>query len=280
MANRGTKKRHRRYQISIYRTVLLCLLIILIVFPFYVMVVGAFKPTTSLISIPVDMRPFVNLTLDNIKDAIVDTDVLIWLRNSFIISICVALCTAFIGVTGGYAFARIRFPGKNILFALVMATLMMPKQMLLIPNYLVAYNLHLTNKLYGVVLTSIAPAFGVFFSRQYISSLPSSLFEAAEMDGCGELGKFFRIGLPLCTPAIGVVSIFSFFTSFNDYIWQLLMISDKNLQTLPIGLAFSARQGRGEQMALALVATLPLIIIFLICQRFFIKGATVGAVKG
>ena len=160
---------------------------------------------------------------------------------------------------------------------------MMPKQVLLIPNYLVANELGLVNKMIGVILTSIAPAFGVFLSRQFYTSLPSELFEAAELDGCGEVRKFFSIALPLSSSAVGTIGIFSFFGCFNDYLWQLVMISDKKLKTLPIGISMYAQSMPGNkaaQLAVALFATVPVIIIFLIFQKFFIKGATEGSVKG
>lgn len=272
-----------RRNISVFSTILLCFVLVVVAIPFYIMIVGALKPNASLITIPVDLNPFSSLTLKNIEVVLEKSDLLVWLKNSLILSISVALLTAFIAVTAGYAFAKINFKGKNMLFALVMATMMMPKQMLLIPNYLVAYKLHLPNTMIGLILTSIAPAFGVFLSRQFISSLPSTLFDAAEIDGCSEVGKFFRIALPLSLPSVGTVSIFAFFTCFNDYIWQLIMISDKSLKTLPIGVAFFAEQmlnNRAAQLAVALLATIPLVIIFLVCQKFFIRGATAGAVKG
>lgn len=275
------KNNFNKRQISILGTIVLILLLVVIVMPFYIMFVGAFKPNVSLLQIPVDLVPFRDFTLENIQKVFKKTQVLLWMKNSFLISLTVALATAFIGVTAGYAFAKIKFRGKTLLFALVMATMMMPKQMLMIPNYLVAYSLQLQNTMSGVILTSIAPAFGVFLSRQFISSLPGTLFDAAEIDGCGEIRKFFRIALPLSMPSIGTISIFAFFTCFNDYIWQLIMISNEKLQTLPIGIAFfGGRGGKGEQMALAMLATIPLILLFIFCQKFFIKGATVGAVKG
>lgn len=270
-----------RRQVSIVSTIILLLLLVVIVMPFYIMFVGAFKPNVNLLQIPVDLVPFKAFTIENIQKALRKTNILVWMKNSFAISLTVAVATAFIGVTAGYAFAKIKFRGKNLFFALVMATMMMPKQMLLIPNYLVAYSLNLQNTMIGVILTTIAPAFGVFLSRQNISSLPGDLFDAAEIDGCSEVGKFFRITLPLSMPSVGTISIFAFFACFNDYIWQLIMISDEKLQTLPIGIAFfGGRGGKGEQMALAMMATLPLIILFIACQKFFIKGATAGAVKG
>lgn len=275
-------KLHRN-KVSIVNIVLLILLLLIVTFPFYVMLVGAFKLPVELAKMPVNLDPFTKLTLKNMDKVFNNSEVFLWLRNSFAISLTVAASTIFIGVSAGYAFAKIPFRGKMFFFALVMATMMMPKQMLMIPNYLVARTLHLENSMIGVILTSIAPAFGVFLSRQQISSIPKELFDAAEIDGCGELAKFFRIVLPLSLPTAGTIGILSFFATFNDFIWQSIMITDKNLRTLPVGLSyFAALQtgNKGAQLAMALVATVPLGILFIICQKFFIKGATAGAVKG
>ena len=272
-----------RNRINWFSTIFFVFLLVLIVMPFYIMLVGAFKPNVNLIKIPVDLVPFKDFTLANFNMVFEKSELLLWLRNSFLISISVSVLTAFIAVTAGYAFAKIEFPGKRFFFILVMATMMMPKQMLLIPNYLVAYNLHLQDTIHGVILTSIAPAFGVFLSRQFISSLPTALFDAAEIDGCSEPGKFFWIALPLSFPAVGTISIFAFFNVFNDYLWQIIMISSKGLKTLPIGLVFFAQKVKNNisaQLALSLLATVPLIIIFLLFQNFFVRGVTAGAVKG
>lgn len=275
--------RLKNRKISVSSTILLCLLMLVMLMPFYVLLVGAFKPNLSLISSPMDLNPFQNLTLKNFIYVLQKSDIWLWMKNSLIISTSVAVLTAMIGVCAGYAFSKIRFRGKTVLFTLVMATMMMPKQMLLIPNYIVAYNLHLENKLIGVILTTIAPAFGVFLSRQFITSLPKELFDAAEIDGCGEFRKFTKIALPLSLPAVGTISIFAFFSSFNDYLWQLIMISDKALKTIPVGIAmFSQAQtaNKAAQLTSGLIATIPLIVIFILFQKFFIKGSTAGAVKG
>lgn len=268
---------------GIVSTIFLILVILICMFPFYIMIVGAFKPSINLVVFPVDLNPFKNLTLKNVITVWNKSDILLWLKNTFMIGISVAVLTCLVGVLGGYAFARIEFRGKKLLFMLVMATMMMPKQILLIPNYLVANNLGLVDKMIGVILTSIAPAFGVFLSRQFIMSIPRELFEAAEIDGCGEVRKFFTIALPLSMPAVGTIGIFSFFNCFNDYLWQLVMISNKKLKTLPIGISMYAQTMPGNkaaQLAVALFATIPVAVLFLLCQKFFIKGATEGSVKG
>lgn len=275
------KLKNRR--ISPLSTFLLILLMVFTSMPLYIMLIGAFKPNINLVKLPPDLVPFTEFTLINIKKALTDSDMFLWMKNSLVLSLSVALLTALIGVLAGYPFARMKFRGKKILFALVMATLMMPKQVLMIPNYLVASELGLVNKMIGVILTSLAPAYSVFLARQSIASLPSELFEAAEIDGCSEPGKFFRIALPLSLPAMGTAAIFAFFNSFNDYVWQLIMISDVNLRTLPIGVSFLAsifKSNKGVQLAGSLIASLPLIVGFLLAQKVFIKGATDGAIKG
>lgn len=251
--------------------------------PLFVMLIGSIKDKYALTSYPMDLNPFKEPTLKNIFKVLQETDLLLWFKNSLIISIAVAFLTILIGITAGYALSKIKFRFKGILFGLVMATMMMPKQLLLVPNFLVANQLHLTNSLVGVVLTSLAPAFGVFLSRQFISSMPSELFDAAEIDGCSEVRKFFSIVLPLSLPAVGTIGIFSFFGVFNDYVWQLIMISKPALRTLPIGVGLYSSLNYSNvalQLTCALLSTIPLVIIFLFSQKLFIKGATAGAVKG
>lgn len=285
------KKRYHRYKaggslqekrIDKASTILLVVLMLFTMFPFYIMIVGAFKPAIALVTFPIDLNPFSDMSLKNIRTVLEKSDILLWLKNSFVVSLCVAALTCFVAVTAGYSFARIEFRGKRVLFLLVMATLMMPKQVLLIPNYLVAQKLGLVDTMIGLILTSIAPASGVFLCRQFITTLPRELFEAAEIDGCGQIRQFFSIALPLSMPAIGTTAIFAFFGTFNDYLWQLVMISNKNLKTLPIGVTMFAQTQQGNkavQLASALIATIPLVALFLICQKFFIKGSTEGGIK-
>ena len=281
------KKRMRtlkdQQMMSIPGAVLVYLFGFISLIPLIVMLIGAFKVNIDLIKYPMSLNPFENPTLKNLTSVMKDTDMLLWFKNSFILSGATALATIFIGLTAGYALAKIKFRGKGLLFALVMATMMMPKQILLVPNYLVAKQMGLVNTMIGLILTSLSPAFGVFLSRQFISNLPTELFDSAEVDGCGELRKFFTIVVPLSLPAAGTIGIFSFFSTFNDYVWQLIMISDTKLQTLPLGVAlYSSLKGGNMalQLAAALISTIPLIILFFCCQKLFIKGATAGAVKG
>ncbi len=262
---------------------LLLLLILVFLFPYYVMITGAFKSQMALQLIPPDLNPFRNLTGKNAAYVWQKTEILLWLANSAAVSLGTAVITVFIGATAGYAFAKKRFRGRGVIFALVIATMLLPRQMLLIPNYLVAMKLHLTNSRIGLVLTTVSPAFGVFLCRQFMGSIPTELLEAAEIDGCGEIRRFAGIVLPMALPALGALGIFSFFSAWNDYLWQLIMIADKSLRTTPIGIAlFSQGQitNTGYQLMAAMIATLPMLLIFLSCQKFFVKGITIGGVKG
>jgi len=272
--------RHKKSAIS---TILLTLFLAVMGAPFYIMFLGAFKPNQALVKIPPDVSPFSNLTETNFLYVIKSSDVLLWIANSFLISIAVALATMAVSAMAGYAFSKIEFRLKNLLFAVIIATMILPRQIMLIPNFLVALKLGLTDSMIGVILTSIAPAFGIFLCRQFMLTIPHELTESAEIDGCSEMSKFIRIIVPISLPALGAVGLFAFFATFNDYLWQLVMISSKSLQTVPIGIAMFAQKSHanlGYQLMAAALATMPLLVLFMFCQRFFIKGITMGGVKG
>lgn len=263
--------------------VALILAMLVFLFPFYIMLVGAFKNQMALTLVPPDINPFHNLTANNLRYVFDKSGILTWLLNSLLVSGGTALLTILVSATAGYSFAKKKYRGRDILFGVVISTMLLPRQMLLIPNYLVAMNLGLTNSLYGLVLTSVSPAFGIFLCRQFMQGIPTELIEAADMDGCGEIRKFASVILPLSAPALGALAIFSFFGTWNDYLWQLIMIGERDLYTVPIGVAtFSQGQisNTGRQLMAAAVATLPMLALFLACQKAFVRGITLGGVKG
>ncbi len=281
MARKNSLERRR---ISPIGTAVLCILMLFVASPLYVMVIGAFKPNQALIKLPVDLNPFNGQwDLRSMETLLTRSNVLSWILNSFTIAVSVSVLTTTVGMTAGYAFSRMKFYGKRLLFTFVIATMIMPKSVLMIPNFLVAKSLGLVDTLIGVILTTIAPSFAVFLARQCVMTLPSELFEAAEIDGCSEPGKFFKVALPLTMPSMGAATIFSFFGAFNDYTWQLIMISDEKLMTVPVGVSGLASKFfslKGVPLAGALFVSIPLLVIFLAFQKVFVKGATVGAVKG
>jgi multiple sugar transport system permease protein len=255
----------------------------IMLFPFYVMIMGAFKPHIALTLVPPDINPFTGIVTANLKYVIQRSDIGLWFINSMVIGLGVAAGVVCIASTAGYAFAKIRFPGGKALFTLIIATMILPKQIMLIPNYLVAMNLHLTNSRLGIILTTITPPFGIFLCRQFMMGIPTELTQAAEIDGCSEPAKFFYIILPLALPAMGALALFSFFAAYNDYLWQLIMIRDRSLQTVPVGISFFAERmtfNFSYQLMAAALCTVPLVILFLLFQRVFIQGVTLGGVKG
>ena len=268
---------------TVFSTLILVFVLLAMAFPFYIMLIGAFKGNMALMRLPPDINPFKDLVITNYRYVAQNSDIMRWLYNSFTIGVSVALITIFIAATAGYALAKIQFRFSGLVFAVIIATMILPKQILLIPNFLVALNLNLTNKIIGVVLTTVSPAFGIFLCRQFMQTIPRELTESAEIDGCSEVGKFLRIIAPLSLPALGALGIFAFFGAFNDFLWQLIMISDKKLHTVPIGIAMFAQQhitNIGRQLMAATISTIPLIILFVACQRFFVRGITLGSVKG
>jgi multiple sugar transport system permease protein len=262
---------------------LLLVLLVIVLFPIYVMVIGAFKPAKALNLMPPDLLPFSRFILNNVVYVLTNSLIFRWLLNSFLVSTGTVLITVFIAATAGYSLSKKQFRGRSAVFAVIIATMILPRQLLIIPNFLVANQLHLTNKLIGVVLTSVAPSFGIFLCRQFMSTIPTDFMDAADIDGCGEIWKFIYIIVPLAAPAFGALSIFTFLGTWNDFLWQFIMIQGRANQTVPIGIAMFAQsmiKNLGYQMAAAFIATIPILAVFLFFQRFFIKGITIGGVKG
>ncbi len=203
--------------------------------------------------------------------------------NSLIVALSITLFHMFFDTLAGYAFAKKRFPGRTILFWMLIATMMVPAYVTMIPLYLVARDVHILNTLWALILPGMASAFGIFLMRQYIQTLPSELLDAARIDGCGEWRVFWNVVLPLCKPAIGALAIFTFVQHWNDFFWPLIALSNPSTYTLTVGVA--GLQGEfstdyGIIFAGAALAALPMIVFFFIFQRSFLEGVRMGALKG
>lgn len=273
--------RKRRYS---WLIIPLVLLMIYNLIPIIIMFVGSVKPSMALYNIPADLSLRHNVTLQNFRNVFKKVDMLTAMKNSFLDSILICLVTDVVGITGGYAFAKRNFRGKKFLFTLLMATMMLPKQIMMIPNYMVANQLHLVNKTIGLVLTSINSAYAIFMCRQYIRTIPDGLISAARLDGCSESDVFFQIILPMSKPVLGALTIFTFITSWNDFVWQNIMLTTKSLRTVPLALAYLVGQTDalttlGNQMAGATLSAIPMLIIFLSFQKYFIEGIAAGSIK-
>jgi len=206
-----------------------------------------------------------------------------WMLNSLVVSIAVTAWHIFFDTMAGYAFAKRRFPGRNLLFWVILSTLMIPIHVTIIPLYVVTRKLGLLDNLLAVILPGTATAFGIFLMRQYIQTLPSELEDAARIDGASEFGVFWHIILPLARPAMAALAIFTFVRHWNDFLWPLIALSRPQNYTLTVGVA--NLQGEfmtdwGIIFAGAALAALPMIVFFLIFQKYFLEGVRMGAIKG
>jgi multiple sugar transport system permease protein len=257
--------------------------VIVALWPMYWLYITAFTPTLDTVKTPPDLIP-IHASLSNFSRLFQQAkDYWRWALNSLIISLSVTAFHLLFDTMAGYAFAKKRFPGRNFFFWLILSTLMIPSHVTLVPLYIVARHLHLINNILAVILPGTADVFGIFLMRQYIQTLPSELEEAARMDGCTEPGVFWRVIVPLSKPALGALAIFSFVRYWNDFLWPLIVLQKSQHYTLPVGVASLQGEFRtdfGLIFAGAALAALPMIVFFLIFQRYFIEGVRMGAVKG
>jgi multiple sugar transport system permease protein len=268
-------------RVGFYVTLILFSLFFLL--PMLWMVVTAFKPFEEWLNpnwIPV------NPTLENFKSIFNDKSLPIvsWFLNSLLIASLFTTAILIIDSLAGYAYARLEFPGKNFLFGLMLATLVMPGIMFLIPNYLTIANLKWIGTIQGVIVPGLSGVFGVFFMRQFFQSLPRELEEAAYIDGAGIFRTFWSVVLPLSKGPLITLGIITFLNSWNDFLWPLLILGgDRQELTLPVGLA--TLQGQytfdyGKLMAGALVLTVPVLILYAFFQRYIIRSISMTGIKG
>ncbi len=227
-----------------------------------------------------------DLTLDNYALAIGQYNFARYLFNSIVVSGAVTILGLTVSTMAAFAFARFRFPGGNFLFAAVIATLMIPSHISLIPNYLTLARIGLLDTYAGLILPAISNGFAAFFLRQYIRGIPVALDEAAYMDGATPLQVLRRVIVPIAKPAILSMGLFIFISEWNNYIWPLVAVGEENLYTLQVGLARLYRIDPGEDlvnwplvMAASTITILPVLLGFVFVERHLVRGITMGAVK-
>lgn len=252
------------------------------VIPLYWMVVTALQQPTLTVTFPPEWFPS-NPTLVNFQRFIERPYVWRWTLNSLLVSVAVTAAQLLVCVMAGYSFAKKKFPGKDLFFWMYVGSMMVPSQVTLVPLYITMSKLGFINSYYGLVLPAVAAPFGVFLMKQFMSSLPTELIEAAKIDGCSEWNTFIKIILPLSKPGLAVLGIFTFVGQWNEFVWPLIITNSSAMRTLPIGLTLLQEEvpmQYGLLMAGATFAAIPMLIIFFSFQRYFLKGVTVGALKG
>ena len=255
--------------------------VVVLMFPIYWMLRTALATPTELGSLPVPLWPQ-EWQWGNFVRPWSEYPFARWLSNSVVIAVVSVVLTVIINLCAGYAFAKLRFPGRNILFLLIISTLMVPVQVIMVPQFQIVIDLNLLNSTWGVIIPRLAEAFGLFMARQFFLDIPDELLEAARVDGAGQFKTFLRIVLPLSKPLIAVLIIFTFMWRWNEFIWPLIVLTDPNSYTLPVGLQFLISQfgnDYGALLAMSFLSILPMLLVFGIFQRYFVEGVARTGIK-
>lgn len=257
-----------------------CLLTLL---PFVWMFLGSFKTSMEIISIPPTLWPKTP-TLANFRTILTDPSIplLRFYGNSIFVSVMIVTLVLFTSSLAGFIFAKYEFFGKNVLFAFILATLMIPFQVLMIPAYLILVRLGLIDSLWGLVVPGATSAFGIFLMRQFISGLPNELLDAARIDGASEWGIYWNVILPQIGPALATLGILQFMGTWNAYLWPLVVITTHEKRTLPIVLTwYNSQHGSRYDltMAASVLVVVPILIVYTIFQRWIVQGFTLSGFK-
>lgn len=264
-----------------YLGMLLC--VIVVGLPVYWMIIGAFKQTAEVYQIPPTWLP-AQPTLDNFRSAWVSAPFGRYYINTIITTLFGSSFELFFAVTSAYAFVFLRFPKKEWLFLLLLAALMVPDEVTILPNYLTVAGLNWINTYQGIIVPGASVAYGTFLLRQYYRTLPLDILDAAKVDGAGHLYTLWAIVVPLARPAIISFGLLSLVAKWNDFLWPLIVTNTQAMRVLPIGIYWlMVEEGTiewGVVMAGTLFVVLPVVIVFLYAQRYIVDGIAAGAVKG
>ena len=249
-------------------------------FPFLWMLLSSFKSLRDIFAF--GLLPDV-WTLANYREVIFDTEFPRWFFNSVLVGGLTTIAVLFFCSLVGYVLTRMRFPGRTVIFVLILSTLMIPTEMLVIPWYVMSTDFGWVNTYWGILFPGLIPAFGVFLMRQFFQTLPRELFDAGRVDGVSEFGLFWRIGLPQVKSGLAALGIFAFIGNWNAFLWPLIVAKSPEMRTIPVGVAlFSGEAGTAWNliMAASALAILPVLIVFFIFQKQIIEGVVLTGVKG
>jgi len=249
-------------------------------FPFVWMLLSAFKPLREIFQLTV--LPHV-WTWDNFRQVLFHTAFPRWFLNSLVVAGISTVSVLFFCSLVGYTLTRLRFPGRGVLFVIILSTLMVPTEMLVIPWYVMSTQYGWVNTYWGLAFPGLIPAFGVFLMRQFFQTLPRDLFDAGRVDGVSEFGLFWRIGLPLVRPGLAALGIFNFVGNWNAFLWPLIIAKSPSMRTVPVGMALFSGEASTQWnliMAASALAIVPVLLVFFVFQRQIIEGVVLTGVKG
>jgi alpha-1,4-digalacturonate transport system permease protein len=278
---REKEPRGRRKGANLFVWLILVVGALVVAFPLYWMFATAVRPKKEIFGGGLDLVPS-TFVWSNFSDA---WNKLPWdqfyINSLAIVAIAVPV-TVFINLLAGYTFAKYKFPGRDILFLLMISTLMIPIQVIMVPEFLIVAKLGWVNTWWGVLVPRAAEAFGLFMVRQFMVSIPDELIEAARLDGAGEFTIFRRVVLPLSWPVIAVLSIFTFMWRWNDFAWPLVVLQNQSSYTVPLGLNLMKGQYFTDWtglMSMSLLSIIPIMLVFVVFQRYFIQGIASTGLK-
>ena len=249
--------------------------------PFLWMVLGSIKTTTEIIQVPPTFFPK-SPTLDNYANVVNTMPFGRYMLNSVFVSSVVSLAVLFTSALTGYVFAKFSFPGKQLIFTVILATLLIPFQLSVVPLFLIAWKLGIYNTYLALIAPEVTSAYGIFMMRQFMHEVPNDLLDAARIDGASEYRIFFTIVLPLIKPAIATLGIITFAGSWNAFLWPVIAIVNENLKTvqLAMGTFVGWRNHQyGSLMAASTMAVIPILVIFMLLQRWILQGISMTGLK-
>ncbi|MBG7862737.1 carbohydrate ABC transporter permease [Enterococcus faecium] len=266
---------------KIIRTISMLVILLVIAFPFLWLIISSFKHEKDIISFP--PRIFADsYTLDNYIKVWTTIPLLDYIKNTVIFAGGTVITSVFFDSLAGYAFARMRFKGKSVLFYFVLLTMMIPFQVFMIPLFIEVNLLGMLDTYAGLIIPRMTTAFGIFMMRSFFITLPDSLEEAARIDGLSEFNIFLKIMLPLSKPTLLSLGIFTLMNSWNDLLYPLILTSSSKMRTLPAGLALFTGQNisfYGPVMAGTVISMLPLLVVYIFAQNYFVQGTAMSGMK-
>jgi multiple sugar transport system permease protein len=281
-ASMGMRRRMLIERVLIYTVLIIVALIVLL--PLIWMLSTSFKPKSQWFARDIEWIPR-TFTLENYGRLLGNSTTPIgrWFFNSLILGTITTVLTLVVDAMAAYAYARLEFPGRKVLFGILLSTLFLPGVMFLVPNFITVFRLGMLNTFPGVFLPALAGVFGIFFLRQFFESIPKDLEEAAQIDGANTFQVFWSVVLPLSRPALATLAVITFLASWNDFLWPLLILQDRALQTLPPGLrslqgAYTSEYG--QMMAGATIAAIPVLVLYVFMQRYIVESVASTGVKG
>lgn len=268
---------------KLLRTTIIILSVLFALFPFYVMVKNSFEPFSRITSSTFHFLPE-SFYIENYRTLILQYPILRWMLNSIIVCVFLIIGTVFFSVFAAYALTRLDFIGKKVVFVIIMGSMIIPEQVVIVPLYNLTNSLGWINTYSALIFPSMISAFGVLLLRQYFASIPYELDEAAIIDGCNRVDVLWRIIIPNAKPAIATLVVIKFMWTWGKFLWPSLAINSENMRTLPVGISYFKTSAATDPWDMTITGSMflviPIVLLFISMQKYFVKGLTDGAIKG